>query len=66
MILDDQEQELLLLLANENTIEEMAAKLGMSERKVQQLIHQMLSLFQVKTEVGLIKEAIRIGIIQND
>ena len=66
MKLDETEQQLLLLLADENTLEEMAAKLGLSERKVNKIFQNMLQKFEVKSEVGLIKEAITKGLIDNE
>ncbi len=66
MKLNKMEQELLLLLANEDTMEEISVKLGMKVEKVNQLVKNMILKFEAKTEVGLIKEAIKEGYIKND
>jgi DNA-binding CsgD family transcriptional regulator len=64
--LNTKEQMTLRLLAQEKTTSEMATEIGVSIFEVEEIIQEMIRKFATKSEVGLIKIAIKTGLIINE
>ncbi|MCG8577736.1 MAG: response regulator transcription factor [Flavobacteriales bacterium] len=62
-ILSNREAEVLTLIANEFTNDEIGTKLGLSKRTIDAHRQNILNKLQVKNTAGLIKYAIRMGFV---
>lgn len=65
MNLSPDEQEFLLLLSQELTLEEIGTEMKLSLKQTEQLLKAMLRKFEAKSEVGLVKQGIKKGIVEN-
>ena len=63
MNLTPRQQEVLTLIAEELTTEQIAHKLGISIPTVETHRHNLFKKLGVKSVVGLMKEGIRLGLI---
>lgn len=63
MALTKREQEVLELIANELTTEQIAQHLNVSVPTIESHRHNLLQKMGAKSVVGLIKEAIKQGLI---
>ena len=63
MALTKREQEILELIANELTTEQIAQHLNVSVPTIESHRHNLLQKMGAKSVVGLIKEAIKQGLI---
>ena len=66
MHLDSKEKALLLMISHEMDFEEIASVLQTSVQDLTDLTNTLIEKFAVKSEVGLIKKAIKEGFISND
>ncbi len=65
MKLNEREYEILLLLSNEYSVREIAEKLKLKPKIIEESLSEMSTKFKVKSELGLVKKAITQGIIKN-
>jgi DNA-binding CsgD family transcriptional regulator len=63
MMLSKREMEVLMLISEEMTSKEIASKLGLSESTIETHRKNLLLKLNAKSVVGLIKAAIKNGII---
>lgn len=63
MILSKREIEVLMMISEEMTSKEIASKLGLSESTIETYRKNLLLKLNAKSVVGLIKAAIKNGII---
>ncbi len=63
--LTDREKEVLKLIAEENTTQEIADKLFLSKHTIESYRKNLISKLQVKNLAGLTKHAIKIGLLDN-
>lgn len=63
--LTDRELEVLKLIAEENTTQEIADKLFLSKHTIESYRKNLISKLQVKNLAGLTKHAIKIGLLDN-
>lgn len=66
MRLDNAEMQLLRLISEEMEQDEIAIEMELSIKEINEMIERIMIKFETKTEVGLVKTAIKKGIIQND
>lgn len=63
-ILTDREKEIIQLIANEHTTEEIAEKLSISTNTIESHRKNIYYKLQVKNTAGLIKKAIYLGVVK--
>ncbi|MGB5554828.1 MAG: response regulator transcription factor [Flavobacteriaceae bacterium] len=63
--LTDREKEVLKLIAEENTTQEIADKLFLSKHTIESYRKNLISKLQVKNLAGLTKHALKIGLLKN-
>ena len=66
MRLDKDEHQLLRLISNEKEHHEIAKEMNLSIKEINEMIDSVLLKFETKTEVGLVKKAIKHGLITNE